>query len=92
MGTGTAVAKPSPRCIAETEDGRGRAAGGNSRGRVTLTRGQVQPDRQAIFFYLRISLEPDLDLRVIALCPRCIGPGDRLFLVYFDRIGADKTS
>lgn len=37
MGTGTAVAKPSPRCIAETEDGRGRAAEGNSDG--TCTRG-----------------------------------------------------
>ena len=73
MGTDTAVAKPSPRCIAETEDGRGRAAGGNSRGRV-LTRGPFQPAGSgAIFFYLRISLEPDLDLRVIALCPRCIG-------------------
>ena len=87
MGTGTAVAKPSPRCIAETEDGRGRAAEGNSD--VTCTRGgQVQPGK----IRDATSRSNLILIRVIALCPRCIGPGDRLFLVYFERIGADKTS
>lgn len=47
MGTGTAVAKPSPRCIAETEDGRGRAAEGNSD--VTCTRGgRSNPEKSAM--------------------------------------------
>lgn len=82
MGTGTAVAKPSPRCIAETEDGRGR--------QPEETRGDVYSrDRQNPRCHISLNL---ILIRVIALCPRCIGPGDRLFLVYFDRIGADKTS
>lgn len=83
MGTGTAVAKPSPRCIAETEDGRGR--------QPEETRGDVggRSNRQNPRCHISLNL---ILIRVIALCPRCIGPGDRLFLVYFDRIGADKTS
>ena len=69
MGTGTAVAKPSPRCIAETEDGRGRAAEGNSD--VTCTRGgQVQPGK----IRDATSRSNLILIRVIALCPRCIGP------------------
>lgn len=43
MGTGTAVAKPSPRCIAETEDGRERQPE-ETRGDV-YSRGQVQPGK-----------------------------------------------
>ena len=82
MGTGTAVAKPSPRCIAETEDGRGR--------QPEETRGVGgRSNRQNPRCHISLNL---ILIRVIALCPRCIGPGDRLFLVYFDRIGADKTS
>lgn len=56
MGTGTAVAKPSPRCIAETEDGRGRQPE-ETRGDV-YSRGQVQPGK---IRDATSRTEPDLD-------------------------------
>ena len=86
MGTGTAVAKPSPRCIAETEDGRGRAAEGNSDGTCTRGAGPTRKNPRC-----HISLEPDLDQGNCPV-PTLYRTRDRLFSVYFERIGADKTS
>ena len=85
MGTGTAVAKPSPRCIAETEDGRGRQPE-ETRGDV-YSRRQVQPAKSAMPHLA----QPDLDQGNCPV-PTLYRTRDRLFLVYFERIGADKTS